>query len=152
MVRPYQHSRLSDDQRAELAVVVLKGELPGLVLVLKDGVNAGDRNVLGDTDIHILLPADVDLALVLESNEFEDLALFFVLLLHYLKHNVRLFWFRDVDCVKLLVVQVDAVLVVGLAHLADERLPVYGDAEVVDDCFYLLGKPLFQAEEVDVAH
>jgi hypothetical protein len=50
-----------------------------------------------------------------------------------------------------LVVEVDAVFVVGFAHLADERFPVDCDAEVVDYCLDLLGEPLLETEEVDVA-
>ena len=151
-MRPDQHARLGDDQRPELAVVVLKSKLPALVFVPEDGMDAGDRYILRDADIHILLPPNVNLALVLEGDELEDFPLILVLLLHYLQHDVGLFGFWDVDCVKLLVVEVDAVLVVRLAHLADERFPVYGDTEVVYDRFDLLGQPLLEAEQVDVAH
>lgn len=152
MMRSYQHPCLRDDQRSELAVIILKRKLPGLVLVPENGMDARDRDILRDADIHILLPSNIDLTLVLESDELEDFPLLFVLLLHYLQYNVRLLWLRDVHCVKFLIVKVDAVFVMGLAHLADEGFPVYGDAEVVYDRFDLLGQPLLEAEQVDVAH
>ena len=151
-MRPDQHARLGDDQRPELAVVVLKSKLPALVFVPEDGMDAGDRYILRDADIHILLPPNVNLALVLEGDELEDFPLILVLLLHYLQHNVGLLGFWDVNGVKFLVIEVDAVLVVRLAHLADEGLPVYGDTEVVYNCFDLFGQPLLEAEQVDVAH
>lgn len=147
-----QHASLSDDQRPKFTMIILKCKFPGLVLVLENGMNPRDRYILRNTHIYILLPPYIDLTLILKSNKLKNLPFIFILLLHDLKHNIRLFWFRYVNCVKLLVVEVDTVLVMRFAHFANEGFPVYGDAEVVYYCFYLLGKPLFQAEEVDIAY
>lgn len=111
-----------------------------------------DRYILGDAHIHVLLPADVDLLLVAKGDKLEDLPLLAASLPHHLEDDVGAFWFGDVDGVEFLVVQVDPVLVVGLAHLAEEGLPVDGHAEVVDHCLDLLGQPLLQAEQVDVLY
>ena len=51
-----------------------------------------------------------------------------------------------------MVVQVDPVFVMSLAHLAQKGLPIYSDAEVIDHSLDLLRQPLLQAEQVDVSH
>jgi hypothetical protein len=120
-------------------VIVLKHELPIFRAVSQDCVHSGDGDIFGDAHIHVLLAADVNLLFIAESNELEDLALLSSSFSHYFQHNVRLFRFRNVDRVELLVIQVNAVLVVCLAHLAKKRLPVNSNAKVVHHCLNLLG-------------
>lgn len=89
---------------------------------------------------------------MVEGDELEDPALLLLLFLHYLQHQVRLLRLRDIHSVELLVVQVDAVLIEGLAHFAAQWLPVYSHAEIIDDCFDLLRQPGFEAQQVDIPH
>lgn len=152
MVRSNFEPILGQNQRAELTLVVLQYKLAGIFLIPESGMNARNRNILRNAHIHILLAPNVDLHLVPEGDELEYLAILLVLLLHDFEHEVGLLRLGDVDGVELLVVQVDAVLEVRLAHLAVQRLPVYRHAEVRNAGLDLLRQPHLQAQQVDVPH
>ena len=115
-------------------------------------MQARDGDIIRYFNIHVFLASDIDDWLVPESDELEDASLFLCPFLHDLDDQVGLLRFGDVDGVELFVVQVDAVLVEGLAHLATQRLPVDGHAEVVGNSLDLLGEPLLETEQVDVPH
>ena len=109
-----------------------------------------DGDIIRYFNIDIFFSTDVDSIFLFECYEFEYFAVFFCFFLHYLQDDIRLLGFWDVYCVEFLVVQVDTVLVVGFAHLAEEGFPVYCYTEIIDCWFYLFWEPSFEAEEVDV--
>ena len=92
--------------------------------IAKNCMNARNRYVLRDTYVNIFLSTNANLLFVLEGNELEYFPLFFVLFSHYFQHDIRLFRLWNVYCIKFLIVKINAVFVVGFAHLADEWLPV----------------------------
>lgn len=118
VVRSEVESIFGEHECSEFALVIFEYELPGFFAVLEGGVDSGDGDIFGDPYVDVLLASDVDPILLLEGDELKYFALLLALFLHDLQHDVRLLRLWDVYGIELLVVQVNSVLVVGLAHLA----------------------------------
>lgn len=71
-------------------------------------------------------------------------------LLYDFQHDVGLFRLGDFHSVEFLVVQIDPILVVRLAHFAGKGSPFNSNAELVVGELELLSEPSPQAVEVNV--
>jgi len=100
-------------------------------------MNAGDGYIIRNFDINILLPANINPILMPKSDKLEDLAILLSFFLHNLQNNIRLLRFRNIDCIKFLVIKIYPVLIMSLAHLAKQRFPVNRNTKIINGCFYL---------------
>lgn len=152
MMRTEIESVFGQNESSKFTFIILKNKLPCFWAILECGMDTRDRNIIRYFDINILFPTNVDPIFVTESDELEDLAILLSFLLHDLKYDVRFFRLWNIDCVKLLVVEIDTIFVVGLTHLTKKRLPVDCHTEIIYACLYLLRKPGLQTKQVDVPH
>ena len=78
----------------------------------------GDRYIIGYPHINIFFAPYIDLIFLFEGNKFKYFDIIFVFFLHNLKNYVRFLWFRNVDRIKFLIIEINAVFVVRFAHFA----------------------------------
>jgi hypothetical protein len=100
---------------------------------------SGDRYIFRYTNIDLFLASDVDPFFVLKGNEFKYFSLTVGFFLYDFQHDIGFFRFGDIHGVKLLIVQVNSIFVLGLAHFATEGLPIYRHAQISNHSFDLFG-------------
>ena len=113
-------------------------------------MNSRNRDIIWYFNINVFFPSNVYPIFLLESYKLEYFTVFLCFFLHYLKHYIRLLGLWNVNCIKLLIVQINTIFVVCFAHFTEEGFPVDCDTEVVDRRLDLFWKPCFQAQKVNI--
>ena len=111
------------------------------------------RNIIRNPDINIFLTTNRYRTFLRQWYKMINLTEAFVIgSLHDFKDDIRFLRFGYLDCIKLFIVEINAIFVGFLAHLTAEFLPIEGDATLLFWHIKSFAEPGPQTLQVDVSH
>ena len=108
-------------------------------------------NIIWYFDIDFFLPTYGQFAILCHRYEIEQFRAI-IILFGNLHHNVRLGWFRYLDCIVLFIIQVDSIFIMRLTHLTLHRRPFDTSHVFSLSDIQLLPKPSPQANQMNVPY